>query len=174
MKKQIRILALLAALLFAGCIVTGNVLVVIELEDDDLTEQKDFRMWNVDKDSVQVWKDHYKDIKHIVDLGFSVTIKNNNTVDEARGEFWISKNGNLGSAQEVMQKATKVFAGLVVKPGTTAKITWSQSYQYLHNFDTLKKAALDGQFYLYAIGIGNNLNVSFKKPAVILTVNAKP
>lgn len=176
MKKQIRILALLAALLFAGCIVTGNVVVVIPLEPNpiNLVGDDDFYKWRASKDEHSDWEDHYEDINHIVDLGLSFTLTNNSSQTYAYGEIWISKDSTFQSAAEVKAGAIRVFSRLRVNAGKSTHITWSQSYQYLEHFDELKQYALDGYFWVYATAVSDDLDVTFKKPAVILTVNGKP
>jgi len=174
MKRTTKFLPLIVAFLFAGCIVTGNVLIVIELEDAGLQTGEDFKVWEVSKEKSSDWKEHEDDINHVVDIGFSMIITNNNTANAATGEFYISKNGNLANASQVRANGIKILGGIEVAPGATKKITWPDSYNYLSNFDILKQYVMDGGFWVYATGIGTNLNIDIKNPAVILTINAKP
>jgi hypothetical protein len=156
--------------------VTGNVLVVIELEPNpiDLVGDNDFYKWRASKDEHQDWKDHYDDINHIVDMGLSFTLTNNSQSYDAYGEIWISKDSTFQNAAAVKAGAIRIFSRLGVGAGKSTHITWSQSYQYLEHFDELKQYALDGYFWVYATCVSDDLNVTFKKPAVILSVNGKP
>jgi len=166
---------LLVILAFAGCnIITGNVLIVIELDDATLQTNDDFKVWKVSKEEHGEWKDHEADIKHVVDLGFSLILDNSRGTSLATGDFYVSKDGTLGTAAEVIANATMVLEDITVDPGATRKITWQQSYEFLGNFDTLKKFVMDGEFYFYAVGIGTPLDLDLKKVAIILTINAKP
>ncbi len=176
MTKKMILIPLIFALLVTGCIVTGNILIVIELEDKTLTTNDSFDKWLVSKEEHSEWKDHADDIKHIVDVGFAVTLVNSASNVDATGEFYISKDGNL-SADDLNSSNSAVFiilSGLEVKAGETRQITWQESYDYLSNFKTLKKYGMDGEFWLYVKGVGTPLNLDIKKPAVIMTLNAKP
>jgi len=166
---------LLVILAFAGCnIITGNVLIVIALDDATLQTNDDFKVWKVSKEEHGEWKDHEADIKHVVDLGFSVIFDNSAGTDEATGDFYVSEDSTFASAAEVRANAKAVLTGITVAAGATRKITWQQSYEFLGNFDTLKKFVMDGEFFLYAVDIGTNFDLDVKKAAIILTINAKP
>ncbi|MCK4656156.1 MAG: hypothetical protein KAT85_03970 [candidate division Zixibacteria bacterium] len=176
MTKKMIVIPLILALLVTGCIVTGNILVVIELEDKTLTTSDSFDKWLVSKDEHQEWKDHADDINHIVDVGFAVTLDNGTSNVDATGEFYISKIGTL-IAKDLHPDSSNAYiilSGLVVKAGEVRKITWQESYDFLSNFKTLKQYGMDGEFWLYVKGVGTPLNLQVKKPAVIITLNAKP
>ena len=172
-----KLISLGIALFFAGCIVTGNILVVIELEEDKhLTTNDSFDQWLVSEDDHQDWKDHADDINHVVDVGFVVTLDNSASNVDATGEFYISKDGNL-SADDLHPDSSNVYmilSGIVVEAGDIKTIRWQESYDYLSNFDALKQYAMDGEFWLYVKGVGTPLDLWARKIAVILTVNAKP
>jgi hypothetical protein len=175
MKKLLKFTPLLVVLAFAGCnIITGNVLIVIELDKAHPKTHEDFMVWHVNKEDYTDWKDHEDKIQHVVDLGFSVVFDNSAGSNEASGDFYVSKDSTLASADDVRDNAAIVLSGIIVAPGKIRMITWQQSYQYLGNFDTLKKYVMDGEFYLYAVGVGTDLDLIVAKPAIILTVNAEP
>jgi len=127
----------------------------------------------VSKEEHSDWKDYEDKIQHVVDLGFSVIFENN-SASKATGDLYVSKDGTLTSAQDVIDNAVKVLSGIVVDPNSDKRISWQGSYEFLGNFDTLKKFVMDGEFYLYAVGIGDNLNLDLRKIAIILTVNTEP
>jgi hypothetical protein len=167
------------ALFLAGCIVTGNILIVIELEEDKhLTTNDSFDKWLVSKDDPdnQEWRDHEDDINHIVDVGFAVTLDNSASNVDATGEFYISKDGNLNAddLHPDSSNAYIILSGIVVKAGEVRKIRWQESYDFLSNFKALKQYGMDGEFWLYVKGVGTPLDLWARKVAVILTVNAKP
>lgn len=172
MRGRIKFLPLLAVLLLAGCIVSGNFIIVYKLADTHLTSNDDFERWEVSKELEEDWEDHAEDIKHIVDVGFAMKITNNNPTQTATGDVYISKNGNLSSASEVIAEGTPILTGMQVAAGSELVITWRKSYDYLSNFETLKKYIIDGEFYAYAIGVGTALDVDVTRIAVIITVNA--
>lgn len=177
MSKKVFVIPLILALLAASCIVTGNILIVIELEDTTLSEAtQSFHKWLVSKDEHQEWKDHADDINHIVDVGFAVTLDNSASDVDATGEFYISKDGNLNADDLTADNpdAFVVLSRLEVEAGAIRKITWQESYDFLSNFKTLKQYGMDGEFWLYVKGVGTPLNLDVKKLAVIMTLNAKP
>ena len=176
MTKKMILIPLIFALLVTGCIVTGNILVVIELEDKTLTTNDSFDQWLVSKEEHSEWKDHADDIKHIVDIGFAVWLDNSASNVAATGEFYISKQGTL-TANDLNANNPNAFVvlrGLEVGAGEVRKITWQESYKFLSNFKALKQYGMDGKFWLYVKGVGTPLNLQVKKPAVIITLNAKP
>jgi len=172
MKGKIKFVPLLVILLMAGCIVSGNFVIVYKLDDAQLSTNKDFEVWEINKENEPDWLDHAEDIKHIVDVGFAMRITNNNQTQKATGDLYISKDGTLSSAAEVQQNAIPILQGMEVAAGSVLNISWRQSYNYLSNFDKLKEYTIDGDFYAYAIGIGTALDVDLTKIAVIITVNA--
>ncbi len=177
MKKMLKYLPLLLLVLFVGCnIITGNKLIVIELGDATVEgTSSGFEKWRVSKDDPKngTWKDHAEDIKHVVDLGFAVQIKNDANV-VATAKFYVSEDSTLSTVTEVDSLATLVLSGISVAANSTKIIKWQDSYDYLHNFDTLKELILKGKFWLYATAVGSPVDVTFHNTAVILTINAKP
>ena len=179
MTKKMIIIPLILALLVTGCIVTGNILIVIELkEDKHLTTNDSFDKWLVSKDDPdnQEWRDHEDDINHIVDVGFAVTLDNSASDYDATGEFYISKDGNL-SADDLHPDSSNAYiilSGLVVGARETRKITWQESYDFLSNFKALKQFGMDGEFWLYVKGVETPLDLWARNVAVIITLNAKP
>jgi hypothetical protein len=173
MRRFAKYIPLPILLLCAGCLVSGDVVVVVELKDAHLQTLDDSRTWFVSKDSVSDWKDHFEDINHVVDVGFSMTITDSNQTDDATGDFYISKTLLTGS-DDIKAQGTKILSGIKVSAGSSKHITWQESYTYLSNFSVLKQYVMDGEMYVYAVGIGENLDVGLTKIAVILTINAKP
>jgi len=174
MKRLLKFLTLALILITAGCIISGNILVVVKLPDKSLKSNQDTEMWEVSKDNVGDWADHFDDINHIVDVGFTMIITNNNTTDAATGQFYISKRDDFNSAEEVKEDGILLLSGLTVSAGKSLTVKWQESYDYLSNFDALKKYAMTGQFYVYAIGLGESIDIDIRRVAVILTINAKP
>ncbi len=171
MRGRIKFLPLLAVLLLAGCIVSGNFIIVYKLSDTRLTSNDDFERWEVSKELEEDWEDHAEDIKHIVDVGFAMKITNNNPTQAATGDVYISRNGNLSSAAEVIAEGIPVLTDMEVAADSELSISWRKSYDYLSNFDVLKQYIIDGEFYAYAIGVGTALDVDLTRIAVIITVN---
>ncbi len=170
------LISLMLLLFAAGCLVTGNILLVIKLEDKHLTTNEKFDKWFVTKEDNEDWKKHQDDIKHVVDLGFSVTIDNTGSDEPATGSFYISKSGDLtlDDLEPDSKEAYIVLSGLTVPAGGKKHITWQGSYRYLRNFDVLKKYVMSGEFWLYVKGVSTPLDMTLTKTAVILTLNAKP
>ncbi len=174
MKKLLMYLPILLIIAFVGCnIITGNILIVIDLDDQTVTgESSGFESWPVDREDFSDWKDHADDLNHVVDLGFATQIINNGN-SEATARFWVSENPYADVAS-VEANATLVLNTITIPAGATKKITWSESYDYIENFDTLKELIMKGKFWLYATAVSSNVNVTFHKNAIILTINAKP
>ena len=175
MTRKMILIPLMLAIFTAGCLVTGNFLLVIKLDDKELDTNKEFDKWRVSKEEHEDWDDHADQINHVVDLGFSVLIENNGN-EPATGTFYISESGDLteGDLHPDSNKAYVVLTGITVPAGERKLITWQESYKYLRNFDVLKKYVMKGEFWLYVKGVAPELNIEFKKMAVILTLNVKP
>jgi hypothetical protein len=175
MMKMMRYLPLLLLVVFVGCnIITGNKLIVIELGDQSISgTSSGFEKWRVSKDEHGAWKDNAEDIKHVVDLGFAVQIKNDTNV-VATAKFYVSEDSTLSNVNAVESEATLVLSDISVAANSTKTITWQESYDYLENFDTLKELVLKGKFWLYATAVGSPVDVTFHNTAVILTINVKP
>ncbi len=177
MNRLVKFLPALLLALVAGCIVTGNILFIIELDPVSLDTSKTFDMWEVTEEDNDDWKDHKDQIKHVVDAGFTLRIENLNQNDKATGDIYISKENALDEGwdvNDIIANATKILSGITVAPGGTRVITWSQSYDFLSNFDVLVKYIMDGEMYVYAVGIGDNLDIEVTKIALIITINAEP
>jgi len=175
MKKMLMYLPVLLLVVFVGCnIITGNKMVVIEIEDKVLSgDASSYDKWRISKEDHQTWKDHEADLKHVVDLGFVTKIINFGNGD-ATAKFWVSSDSTYASATEIEANATLVLSGITVPVADSVIIKWQDSYDYLENFDTLKKLVLDGEFWLYATAISSFVLVEFKNNAVVLTINAEP
>lgn len=178
MAKKIILIPLALALLAVGCfeIINGNIIVVIPLADRTLEGSESFDKWFVTKEDHEDWKKYEEEINHVVDIGFSVTLTNNETSAPATGEFYISKDGNLKASDlhETSKVAFKVLSGIVVPAGGRKHITWQGSYRYMSNQDKLKSYVMSGEFWLYVKDATSPVNLSLTKTAAILTLNAKP
>lgn len=178
MAKKMILLLIALPLLAVGCfeIINGNVIVVVPLEDRNLIGDDSFQTWRVDKEEHEDWKEHEEDINHVVDIGFSVTLINNEDNAAASGDFYISKDSLL-TAEDLHEESSvafKVLGGIVIPANGRKHITWQESYRYMSNHDVIKKYIMSGKFWLYVKGVNPPINLSLTKTAAILTLNAKP
>jgi hypothetical protein len=170
-------LLLLPVIICAGCnIITGNKLIVIKITPPDLNvsgESDGFEVREVSREMNDTWDEHHDQIRHLVDLGFAMLITNNLSSD-ATAAIYVSERSDLATKADIMEQATRVIKPVLVPGDDYTKITWQQSYDYLENFDTLKKLVLTGKFFVYAVGVQPTTDVTFSKTAVIMTINAEP
>lgn len=155
MKTKTTQLTLLAAILalttVAGCLISGQFILVysgtatIHSDDDDLDPRY------VDITGEDVWQDHKDNIHGIEDIKFECEFVNN-TDHLLHGEVWISKDGWTTVEQvRTPGNATRVFSGLEVPAGSTVPVSFSESSSYIENLDTVLDLLEDGQFWIYGI-----------------------
>lgn len=141
--------ALGIALLAAGCIISGQFILVysgtatIESTNSDLDPRE------VDITQEDLWQDHKDDIQGIEDIKFECEFVNN-TDHTLHGELYISSVGYT-TVQQVRDDAIRVFSGLEVLAGETKPVSFSESSAYIENLDTVLDLLESGHFWLYGI-----------------------
>lgn len=98
----------------------------------------------------ETWKEHHENIKSISRVLFAFWVINHGDVD-ATAQFYISKNCDLTTEEEVRSGATLVVDGVSVPANDSTYITARESYKHLRNQDELGDRLIEGQFCLYCI-----------------------
>lgn len=161
--KEMAVLA--AGLIVAGCIVSGQFVVVIDwggfVSTDDALNKK-----TVDLTTNSTWRDHKDDIEDIIDVKFKVTIQNHAS-SAATGEVYVSAVSYTTLA-DVRANATRVLHGISVAPGATVTIGFDESATYREHLDELLALVKDGTFYLYGIAENTPFNIEIKTGSQLL------
>lgn len=179
MKKSVVILtkttaAVIALFIVMGanCITSGNILVVVDIEDFGAQTNNVFTSKKVDLRENEDWKEHKEDINSIDDLGFAVRITNNADVPAA-GQLYVSANKDLTTIEAVRSNAILVLDGIVVQPGVERAIEWGESKSFVKNFVEAKKVIFKELFYVYFIAAETPFDITVRDLVLIMSVNGK-
>lgn len=140
-----------AALLAAGCIISGQFVITFALNKTIHSTDTVMDYVFVDLTDNSTWKDHEDDIQGIVDVKFEVRFKNN-LGTQTTGEVYISagdtKHTTVG---DVQANATRILSGIVLAGGESQSISFSESAQFIENLSTVLDLLETGKFYIYGI-----------------------
>ena len=148
-------LAVGAALLAAGCIISGQFVITFALNKTINSTDTQMDYVFVDLDSNSTWKDHQDDIQGIVDVKFEAQFTNNRG-EQTTGEVYISAGDEkYATVEDVKANATRILSGIIL-PGNQpvpapVSITFSESAQYIENLSTVLDLLESGKFYIYGI-----------------------
>jgi hypothetical protein len=169
MKRAI-IAVLTIALMVGGCIVTGNLIILIGIGDLKANATQTFASEYVDLNDYSDYVDHKDDLNSVDDMGFVCRIYNSGS-SLATGKLWVSPTE---SNAKLPSDAVLALDGLVVKPGETREITLSESYDYLKNFKQVRKIVLDEKFTAYFTSATTPFTLQVKDLVLVLSINGKP
>ncbi|MBD3297430.1 MAG: hypothetical protein GF341_02160 [candidate division Zixibacteria bacterium] len=163
------ILAGVAALIAAGCIVSGQFVILINWGGIVSTNTQ-LNAETVDLTEDETWQDHQEDIQKIVDVKFETTVKNN-AGSVATGQLYVSDQDGLTYGQLAGQ-ATLILSGIEIPAGDSVMISFTESAQYQQNLQTLLDLAETGLFYLYGVAENTPFNIEIKQGSRILVTFA--
>lgn len=152
-KRRLRLPALAggAALLIAGCIVSGQFVITFDLNQTIHSTDTVMDYVFVDLTDNGTWKDHEDDIQGIIDVKFEARFTNNLSTQNT-GEVYISAGDSLySSVAEVQAKATRILSGIVLPGNQSVPISFSESAQYIENLSEVLDLLESGKFYIYGI-----------------------
>lgn len=138
------------AFIVAGCILSGQFIVLLAGTDTIESSDPDLDPLFVDVTGEDIWVKHEDKIQGIVDIKFEAEFVNNSESDSAHGELWLSSEGYT-TIEDVRDNATRVFSGLALGPGESKEVSFSESGAYIENLDTVLDLLETGQFYVYGI-----------------------
>ena len=157
----------------ANCIVSGNVLVIIEdLGPIHASSSGEFQKVSVDLKTNGTWNDHKKDLISIDDIGFACKITNHE-LTEATGQIWISDK-SYSSPADVRANAVKILDGIAVPADSSRSIEWKESADFLSNFNEAKTIIYTEKFYLYFMVAETPFSIDVNDIVLFLSCNGKP
>jgi len=168
MKKTL-ILLLAVALLTAGCLVTGNIVIQIDVGDFSLSPDETFGYEMVNLNDNPDYVEHKDDLNSIDDIGFVCKVHNTGGTT-ATGKLYIS---NTSQTSAVPNDKILVLDGISVAAGQTKTITLEESYNYLKNFEAARDAILKEQFTVYWTASGQ-FTLDVTDMVIVLSINGKP
>lgn len=179
MNKNVRIAlaALVAAGLFAGCLlVSGQITIVQEFDDDSGAAASQVYYLSVDLNENDDYADHKDKIKSLEAFGFVVKITNGGNI-AARGEGYLSLSPITPLPTDrddiLAAKIPRIFyVSDPIDPGEFRNITFEMSQDYIENFDDIDEAIKDGEIYLYGVTDQNTL-VKYEDFKLIATINVE-
>lgn len=158
----------------ASCITSGNIMVVEYLDDLHAETGATISSGDVNLADNSDWQDHKADINGIDDLGFACKITNNSNAT-ASGQLYVSPNDKDYTTESAIRaNGILVLDGIVVPAGATRKIEWQESYDFLMNFETVKKVIFGEQFHYYFIAAETPFNIDVTDIVLFMSINGKP
>jgi|GEM_PF-6919589 len=151
MKKTLLFgLIALSGLLIAGCLVTGQV-TIIEDVDIGVTSNSNIGKFHLNLNENEDYADKIDKIKSIDAVSFVARIWNRED-SASTAAIYISSSGSYSTVDQIEDNAIKVLETPPVPANNSILIGWNDSYQYMHNLDSLFRYVKDvGEFYVYAI-----------------------
>ncbi len=172
MKRLFRrplLVAGVVALIGAGCIVSGQFVILI-IWGGIVSTDTQLNAETVDLTDDETWQEHQEDIQKIIDAKFETTIKNNaGTV--ATGQLYVSDQSGLTYGQ-LASEATLILSGIEIPAGDSVMIGFNDSVQYQQNLQTLLDLAETGLFHLYGVAENTPFNIEIKQGSRILVTFA--
>jgi len=153
MKKNLLItIALLIPIVIAGCIATGTIVLVFDVEgfsSSNNTVGSKFVDLNTNSD-YEDNKDKLKSVDAVALTGYVV----NNTNSDLVGEAFISDT-QYNTVDDIRDNAIKIFESPAIPANDTLFLDWADGMSHIQNFDYIvNELKNDGTFYLYGISSG--------------------
>lgn len=167
-------LGVLALFLMLGnnCVTSGNIVVVMDLPSVTGQTNTSFNPEFVDLTENDDWKEHKDQVNSVDDIGFACKITNYES-SVATGQIWISDK-SYSSPTDVTAHAVKILDGIAVPAGGTRSIEWSESADFLSNFNEAKTIVYTEKFYLYFMAAETPFHIDVTDIVLFLSVNGKP
>ena len=152
-RKLLIVLALLVPVVIAGCIASGTIVLVFDVEGFGSSNATlDRRNINLaDNGDYDDHKDNLKSVDAITLAGFIV----NHGTSDVSAEAWISDDSTLTTVGDIQNNGTLIFVSPTIPAGDTLFLTWSDGMQYMRNIGVLEDEIKDdGVFTMYGIASG--------------------
>ncbi len=162
----------LAAIILAGCLITGTFVLVLDLPTITANSTGTFSSTEVDLTEEDVWEDHKDDVENITDVRFRADFTaTGNTAD---GTIYFSSN-RLYQTPEAVRAASDafiVFTGFSVPAGQTRTMTFAESAQYRQGLTEALELIESGEFYVYALTPSGPFELQLTDVHVLVTFDA--
>jgi len=156
----------IAALLAAGCIVSGQFTIILNIEDEIAYIDEILNSEEIDLTDNDTWKEHQDDIQNIIDVKFEVTLENG-TSSAVTGEIYVSES-EYTTADAVRANATLVVSGIVVDPNDTQSISFTDSAKYITHLSELLDLVEEGHFFVYGLAADPPYEITVQSGARLL------
>jgi hypothetical protein len=168
------VMAVLAAVAAAGCMLTsGQFVATYDLPDPlDVSSTITLTGVDVDLNTVSDYSDHKKDLKRVEDLSLVGDFTNNSST-AAQIEVWIVPSAALNlTPQQLQADGTRLWGPLAVAGNATEHVDWDRSAAlFVGRQALIDEVKGDGHFSVYVIANGT-FNVTLKKGSLIVVVGA--
>lgn len=161
------------ALLMAGCILSGQFVILLDwggLFSTNTTINAD----EIDLTNDETWQDHKDNIQNIIDVKFETTIFNGEASD-ATGEVYVSAD-ELTTLAAIKSQGIRVLKGIIVPPAPDSIfIEFNESTQYQEHLQELLDLVESGHFWLYGIAAETPFSITIKQGSrILVTFSAGP
>jgi len=169
MNKLKYILAFALSLLIAGCIASGTIIIIFDV-DEFVASETDMQMRHIDLTQEADYndnKDRIRSIDQVEVVGWFF----NELSTENQAVIYVSQDSTLSTPAEVESEATRVFVSPSIPGNDTLFVNWSDGLSYIENLATLKTYADAGDFYIYGLAADSPFQVRFRL-SLIITITA--
>ena len=186
MKKIYWICAAVAAVtaaVFAGCVLTGTVVMTAKVAPDAAGEPINITNLDYSEGELEVdlsnnatFKDYRDDIRNIENIGFYLEARNNRYAPVTFQIFLEPDTAaNYANTEDMVQsRAQPVLTELIIPAQESVVIDWNESMQYISGLDEFKGALETGVFSLYPAAVPRDaFNVTIDSLVMIVTLTGK-
>jgi hypothetical protein len=163
-KNLILAIALLVPVIIAGCIASGTLVIVYDIEGFASSDQT-VASRHIDLTSNSDYNDNKDKIKSVDAITLVGNIINNGNAD-AIAEAWISDD-SLTTVEQIRTQGTLIFESSTIPAGDTLVLEWADGTSFMRNQDLLKDEIKDnGNFFVYGMSSGQ-FNIEYQIEIII-------
>jgi len=151
MKRYISLGVIVVALVFGGCLISGQITFVEDIDINATTDTSIGREY-VDLNLNSDYEEHKDDIVSVDALAVVAIIENNLTTSTS-GELWFTADStSYTDADDIRANAIRVMATPTIAGSATLTITWNDAFALMENEDAIIDEVLgDGKMTFYGI-----------------------
>jgi len=157
--------ALILSLLIAGCIGSGTIIFVFDL-DEFVSSSAGMEVVEVDLTTNSDYndnKDKIKSIDQVTVVGWFVNLE----PADNQAELYVADVGTYSTPADVRANATRVFVSPVMAGSDSVFISWSDGLSHIENLTVLKDKADAGYFWIYGLAADSPFTVRYRLSLVI-------
>jgi hypothetical protein len=164
----VRLAAIAAALalLVAGCIVSVQKIIVVNISDEMVSTDEAINAEAIDLTDNEDWEEHKDEIQSVIDLKFACTIVNNEGT-AATGRVYLSED-EYTTPEDIDSLAVLFLDGIVIPANDSVVINFTGSAPYIHNLDPVLDLVEGGQFYIYGIAEDTPFSITIRREAKLM------
>ena len=173
MKRTISLIVVLGSLVFAGCLISGQITFVEDINIRATTDSSVSREY-VDLNMNADYEEHKNDIAS-VDAIAIVAIIENNLLASTSGEIWFTPDStSYDNAADIRANAIRIMATPTIAGSSTLTITWNDAFSFMENEQAVIDEVLgDGKMTFYGIASTTPFDLDIQAQVVVTVTITK-